>query len=147
MIVQPDSSNGAALQSGLRDGSPKQSDATIRGGNAPGVIAAVHSYREQDTVPKAGQVGWNVVAFEQYKAFRGGLSDQAIQDDIEWTKSAVDDVECGKAVVMALLCTDIGKGAAFILIDHKTSVGNKNIVAIYTRRQEGSWVLPDGSYL
>ncbi|KAJ7218582.1 hypothetical protein GGX14DRAFT_595315 [Mycena pura] len=123
-------------------------DATIHGKDeghvafenayAPGVFAAVHNYREQDTVSKAGQV------LNVYNTH--GLGDQAAQDDIEWTRWAVDDVECGKAVVMALLGTDNGKGAAFILIDYKTSVGNKHVVAIYTRRQEGSWALVVGYY-
>ncbi|KAJ7204183.1 hypothetical protein GGX14DRAFT_647773 [Mycena pura] len=137
---------------------------------APGVIVGLNNFREEDSVAQGSQVGWNVVAFEQYKAFRGasppsdlrfvmrfhidnavtiqvlkdvynthGLSDQATQDDTEWTRWAVDDENCGNDVVMALLGTDNGKGAAFLLIDYKTSVGNKNIVAIYTRRQEGLW--------
>ncbi|KAJ7218580.1 hypothetical protein GGX14DRAFT_390347 [Mycena pura] len=101
----------------------------------------------KDTVPKAGQVGWNVVAFEQYKVLNvyntHGLGDQATQDDIEWTRWAVDDVEyVGKAVVMALLGTDNGKGAAFILIDYKTSVHRQSFDSW---RQPGRRML--GSYV
>jgi hypothetical protein len=131
----------------------------------------VNNFREQDTVAKAAQVGWNVVAFEQYKESKGsdsptdlqfimrfhidnkvtnavlkdaytshGMTDLAGQDDIEWTRWAADDEKCGKDVVLTLLGTDNGKGAAFILIDYKKTL-NKKIVAVNTRRQEGEWAM------
>lgn len=48
---------------------------------------------------------------------------------------------CGKDAVLTLLGTDKGKGAAFILIDYNGTLRGKKIVAIYTRRQEGMWVM------
>ncbi|KAJ7464290.1 hypothetical protein B0H11DRAFT_2198100 [Mycena galericulata] len=137
---------------------------------APGVIVGVNNFRAEDPVAAANQVGWNVVACEQYKEFKGTaaptdlqfimrfhidnsvtiavlndvytthqMAAQAAQDDIEWTKWAADD-DCGMDVILSLLGTDNGKGAAFILIDYKATLG-KNIVAIYTRRQEGQWAM------
>lgn len=137
---------------------------------APGVIVAVNNFKTEDPVAAANQVAWNVVAFEQYKEFKGTdaptdlqfvmrfhidndvtiavladvynsheLAAQAALDDIEWTRWAADD-QCGMDVILSLLGTDNGKGAAFILIDYKTTLG-KNIVAIYTRRQEGQWAM------
>jgi len=130
----------------------------------------VNNFKAQDPVAAANQVAWNVVAFEQYKEFKGAdaptdlrfimrfhidnpvtnavLSDvynthqmatQAGQDDIEWTRWAADDA-CGLDVILSLLGTDNGKGAAFILIDYKATLG-KSIVAVYTRRQEAQWAM------
>ncbi|KAJ6629682.1 hypothetical protein B0H10DRAFT_1986284 [Mycena sp. CBHHK59/15] len=57
----------------------------------------------------------------------------------EWVKWDANDGGCGTNAVLTLLGTDNGSGPGYILVDYHTTLGGKQIVNIYTRRQSGWW--------
>ncbi|KAJ7282232.1 hypothetical protein C8J57DRAFT_1710468 [Mycena rebaudengoi] len=105
---------------------------------AAGMIVAAHNYKDQDSVAREKQVNWNVVAFEQYKAFKGADAPTDLRFVMRFTSITkgrlgghrVDEMACGregcgKDAVLTLLGTDKGKGAAFILIDYNGTLRGK----------------------
>jgi hypothetical protein len=132
----------------------------------PGLIVNTMAEKADDPVAKNSQVPWNVIAMELYREYKspngvgdlrfivqyhvingvtiaaleqlyeqGNISGEATADDVGWRKW---DISCGTAM-LTLLGTDNGVGAGFMLVDYRATLGGKQIVNIYTRRQRGWW--------
>ncbi|KAJ6554091.1 hypothetical protein B0H10DRAFT_1967936 [Mycena sp. CBHHK59/15] len=143
--------------------SKNEASAAYELGYVPGVIVAINSFNVQDPVDPAKWVNWNfngdasptdlkfvaqfhirndvtiavlVAAYNMFEATKPDIE----AEDMEWKKWPYEE-EATRAVTLALLATDNGKGTRFILYDYKGTLAGKRISAIYTRHQESKWAM------